>query len=49
MNNKIRKLLFGEDTNNKFIIGELIIFNNFYKTSKNKYYTSQICNRYNER
>ena len=41
INNGIRKLLFDDIDNNKFLKDELIIFNNFYKTEKNSYYTSK--------
>ena len=41
INNSIRKLLFNDIDNNKFLKDELIIFNNFYKTEKNSYYTSR--------
>ena len=40
INNGIRKILFNNIDNNKFLKDELIIFNNFYKTEKNSYYTS---------
>ena len=41
INNRVRDLLFENTKNNKFVKDELIIFNNFYKTTNNVYYTSQ--------
>ena len=40
INNSIRNKLFS-NTENKFVKGELIIFNNFYNTGEKVYYTSQ--------
>lgn len=42
LNNAIRNVLFSaEQTKNKFVPGEHIVFNNYYQTENNKYYTSQ--------
>ena len=40
-NIKIRNRLF--NTNEKYIENELIVFNNYYKTKNNNFYTSQQC------
>ena len=41
INLKVRRNLFG-NISNKFVIGEIIIFNNYYySVNKNSYYTSQ--------
>tara|TARA_B100000989_G_scaffold298244_1_gene286699 strand:+ start:450 stop:2135 length:1686 start_codon:yes stop_codon:yes gene_type:complete len=42
INNFVRNILFSvEQTKNKFVPGEHIVFNNYYQTDNNKYYTSQ--------
>ena len=40
INSVIRKNIF-DNTTNKYEIGELILFNNYHKTSSNTYYTSK--------
>ena len=42
INNFVRNILFSvEQIKNKFVPGEHIVFNNYYQTVNNKYYTSQ--------
>jgi uncharacterized protein YjgD (DUF1641 family) len=42
INMNLRKLIFGKETiSNKYLPGERIVFNNFFESDKNKYYTSQ--------
>lgn len=42
INNFVRNILFSEEQiKNKFVPGEHIVFNNYYQTKNNKYYTSQ--------
>jgi hypothetical protein len=42
INTNLRKLIFGKETiSNKYLPGERIVFNNFFKSDKKRYYTSQ--------
>ena len=41
INNIIRKLIFPNETK-RFIVGDKIIFNNYYRTETTKFYASQI-------
>lgn len=42
INTTIRKLIFGKETlSNKYLPGERIVFNTFFKSDKKRYYTSQ--------
>ena len=43
INKCVRKLLFNNVKNEKYLPNELIVFNNFYSNESSKYYSSQHC------